>query len=303
MVKKDGAFLLAGILQSSFGSVQSQACARVAKGLGVPYVTLGGGNAGVDELSNHFAISMTFRAQGRKLADYFVERLKARSRENGLVSYNTPHEMEAVNVFRKRLATRKVDLDVVRLIARNGTSAEAQAIAAELQTAGVENVFVFTSPTFFLQLLQAANNLNYEPLWSGIGISITHIDEFVGMACNGGASFRGRFFSPLPAFEDRRDFDHTFDLAMAAIYPTGPKDGVVWQGWSTAKQIAEMLRSTGRRLTTRRFISRVEAADDLSTGILPALDFTPEDHFGASKTHVLVPRCSDERWHTRPKKY
>jgi len=303
MVNENGAFLLAGVLQNSSGSVQSEECAEVAENAGISYISLGGTTAGVKDLSNHFAISMTFRAQGRLLADYFVEKMKARSRNNGSVSFNTPHNLEATRAFRNRLKDRKADLDVERLIARTAGASEAQAIATELQATGVENVFVFTSPTFFIQLLQAADNLNYEPLWSGIGPSVTTSDEHVRMACNGGAPFRGRFFSPIPAFEDRRDFDRTFDLAMTAIYPTGPKDNVVWQGWSTAKQIAEMLRATGPRLTTRRFISGVESADNLRTGILPALDFTPKDHFGASKTHVLVPRCSDERWHTRAKKF
>jgi ABC-type branched-subunit amino acid transport system substrate-binding protein len=303
MVKEDGAFILAGVLQNSSGSVQSEECAEVAENAGISYISLGGTTAGVKDLTNHFAISMTFRAQGRLLADHFVEKMKARGRNNGVVSFNTPHNLEATRAFRNRLEDRKADLDVERLIARTAGATEAQAVAAELKAAGVENVFVFTSPTFFIQLLQAANNLSYEPLWSGIGISVTTSDDFVSLVCRNGVSFRGRFFSPLPAFGDRADYDPTFELAMAAIYPTGPKDGVVWQGWSTAKQIAEMLRATGPRLTTRSFISGVEAASDLSTGILPALDFTPRDHFGASQTHVLAPRCSDERWHTGAKPY
>jgi ABC-type branched-subunit amino acid transport system substrate-binding protein len=304
MIEEDDAFLLAGVLQSSFGSVQSQACARLAEDLGVPYVALGGATAGVAKLSNHFATSMTFRAQGRLLADYLVENLDARSQDNGLVSYNTPHEMEAVGAFGSRLDERRAGLDVEKLISRNGAgAAEAQAIATELKAKDIENVFVFTTPTFFIQLLEASDNLRYHPMWTGIGITMTNTDAIVRMSCSGGYELEGRFFSPLPAFGDRSEYDITFDQAMAEVYPAREPGATMWQGWSTAKQIHEMLEVTGRRLTTRLFVSRVEGADPMSTGIMPALDFSSDDHFGASKTYVLSPRCSDERWHTRAKKY
>ena len=303
MVKQDGAFLLAGVLNGPLGSVQADVCARVAEQLGVPYIALGGGTNDVDRLDNYFAISMTFPAQGRLLADYFVEKLKGRSRQNGLVSFNTPHNREAATAFRRRLEKRKSDLDYERLIARTSGATEAQTLATELNTAGIKNVFVFTSPPFFIQLVNAANNQNYHPVWTGIGDPVTNSDDLLGTMCNGSDPFRARFFSPVPAFVDRNEYDKTFDRAMAAIYPSGPKDEVVWRGWSTAKQIARMLRATGAKLTTRRFISRVEAADNLGTGILPRVNFTSKDHFGSSRTHVVVSRCSDERWHTRAKKY
>ena len=302
MVKEDGADVLAGVLHNAHGSVQSQVCARVAASLGVPYVSLGGTTPLVDNLSEYFAISMTFRAQGRSLANYFIEKMKGRSRRNGFVSFDTPHHREATNAFRRRLEARKGESTVERLIARTAGASEAQAVATELNAAGVQNVFVFTTPTFFVQLRQAADNQNFHPRWASLGITMTHDDDYLGIQCGGSGPFRGRFFSPIPAFQDRDRYDKNFDRAAAELYP-GTKNEIMWQGWATAKQIAAMLRKAGRRFTTRNFIDGVEGAGRLGSGIMPGVRFTKKDHFGASSTHVLFPRCSDERWHTKANRY
>jgi branched-chain amino acid transport system substrate-binding protein len=299
----EGVTMLAGVLQGAFGAPQIQECARVAKRAGIPYVSLGTVTQGVADNPNYFATSMSLRAQGRLLADYFVEKLDARDVKNAIVASNIPSVLEGVRAFRNRLGDRKAEIEVERLISHNAGATEAQAVATELSLNGIENVFVLHTPTFFIQLGQATDNQQYFPMWSGVGITMTSSDAVAMQGCNGSGPFRARFFSPLPAFRDRGDYDPDFDRAMTLLYPTQDADEVVWQGWSTAKQLAEILIVAGPKWSTKQFISRVESARTMRTGIMPELNFAKGDHFGAWKTHVLKEDCSARTWSTIPKKY
>ena len=168
-----------------------------------------------------------------------------------------------------------------------------------MQLAGIENVFVLTSPVWWLQVLKQADTQAYRPQWTGVGISMT-FDTVATVACGGGESIDGaKFFSPFPAWIDRARYDSEFDKAYNQFHSGGKaSDDFVWLSWSGGKTIWEMLKATGKDLTREAFILAVEKIRGLSTGIGPKLSYSSSDHFGADSTYVSEARCSTRRWHT-----
>jgi hypothetical protein len=168
-----------------------------------------------------------------------------------------------------------------------------------MSTAGIENVFVLTSPVWWINVLKQADSQLDAPQWVGVGISMT-FDTVANVACRGGNSIDGsKFFSPFPAWFDRGRFDPEFNQAMDKFHPgENQGDDFMWLSWSGGKTFWDMLEGVGANLTREAFIYEVERMRGLKNGVGPELSYAPNDHFGASTVHVSEARCSDNRWHT-----
>ncbi|MEA2517030.1 MAG: branched-chain amino acid transport system substrate-binding protein [Actinomycetota bacterium] len=294
MVEQDHVFMLVGIS----GADQVTACARYAASVGVPYVSPGMATRYLKQLPTYFATTMTWGGQGRLMGRYLIDRLNARDRKNGSVTFDSPTFDEARAGFLRGMDAPGVQVDYDRKVATGAGSTEARAVVEEMKLAGIQNAFISTTPVWFLQLLQQANTQGFDPSWVGIDQGIAK-DTVADVGCRGGGSFDGaRFFSPYPAVAESDRFDPAFRNASRHFYPSKTPDDFMWQLWALDKTVAKMLALPGADLTRTRFVNRVERADRIATGIAPTLHYTPSDHFGANSTHVLKADCSDRRWHT-----
>jgi branched-chain amino acid transport system substrate-binding protein len=292
MVEDDHVFLLIGIS----GATQMEACARYAESVGVPYVSPGVPSRFLAGFRRYFAVTLAPKAEGRLLADYLVEKMRARRRANGVAYFNAPSWVPPKNAFERRLVNRNATLDYERGVSSAAGAAEARLIAQELEAAGIRNVFVHVSPVFFLQILNAANNIDYSPHWVGLR-QIAH-DTVADVGCRNGTSLGGsRAFSPWPAVAESDRFDPAFKNASRRFYPNKTPDDFMWQLWAIDRVLAKMFGRAGRELSRRRFVHRVERSD-FNTPVGPRLHYTPEDHLGARMTRVLRADCSPGKWRT-----
>lgn len=299
MVEEDGVFLLSGMMGGSNSGNEALMCARYAATVGVPYVAVGSYALGVRKLPRYFAVTETMGMQARRLADHLVSDRGAKRDVNGIVRFDTPMYREAHNRFKAVMEKRGAEITYDRAVSRGAGVTEAQLVVQEMKAAGVENVFVLTSPVWWLQVLQAANSHEYDPLWTGVGITMTISDAVPGTSCNSGNSIDGAtFVTPMPSFAERDAFDPVHDRALQRIYPEkGNGDSFTWIGWATSQALKDMLEQPGRRLTRARFAREV-LGQTMRTGILPPVRFTRKDHFGGNSVHLLKARCNDKRWHT-----
>ncbi|MEA2453359.1 MAG: branched-chain amino acid transport system substrate-binding protein [Actinomycetota bacterium] len=294
LVQQDHVFMIFGIS----GADPIKACARYTASVGVPYVGPGTMNETFKGLATFFATTMTWPRQARLLADYFVSRANARSRKNGMLTLDKRSYFGVLQAFTERIRARKADLQYDRRIDPSAGTSEARTVVQEMKVSNIGNVFVLTNPVWFLQVLNQANTQGFMPAWMGIDSGIAH-DTVLGPGCQGGNSFNdARFLSAVPAVIDSDRFDPNFRRAMAQLEPSSTPDDYMWRVWAIDRVIAKMLDRTGARPTRDRFVHRVERTDRIHTGISPNLHYTPNDHFGASSTHVLRADCSDQRWHT-----
>lgn len=287
MVEDEEVFLLVGIA----GTDQIQACARYAASAGVPYVSAGVTQIGVDTLRNYFAIWMTYPQQGPLLADLLVTKLGAKGEKNGMVRFNTPTFQDGHDTFVAAMEDKGASVDYDRAVSKTAGASEAQTIATELNQQGIENVHVLVSPTFFIQLAQAAVNQQYRPQWVGYGLT-KGLDTVASVACRNSRSIdNARFLSPFPAYFDSNRFDPDFRKA-------GGTDDIMLGLWGASKVIAEMLKLPGKDLSRERFIYFAERAQKLKTGVFPDVGFTPEDHLGGTAMHLLRADCANNRYVT-----
>ncbi len=291
MVEQEKVFLLVGFT----GAPQIQACARYAASVGVPYVSPGSMKSTLANLENYFATTMTDPQQARLLADYLVTKLGAKEEQNGVVWVNSPAYADGHDAFVAEMADRDATVDYDRPIPITAGASDAQTVATELNAAGIDNVLVLSTPTFLIQLAQAAANQDYFPRWLLIG-PLGPLDTVANVACRNNDSLdRARSISPWPAYADRDEFDPRFDRARKA-FNASPSE-ITWYGWAHGKTIAKLLRLPGRNLTRERFIYFAQRAR-IKTGIGPKLRYRPWNHLGARQTHVLKLFCDQERWRT-----
>ncbi|MGH2754478.1 MAG: ABC transporter substrate-binding protein [Actinomycetota bacterium] len=286
MVEKEKVFALVGVA----GTDQIQACARYAASVGVPYLSAGVTEIGLDGLNNYFANWMTYPEQGPLLTDLLVTKLGARDEVNGMIRFNTPTFQDAHDSFIQAMEARGAEVAYDRAISKTAGASEAQTMATELNQQGVDNVYVLTSPTFFIQLAQAAVNQQYKPQWTGVGLSMT-IDTVASVACRNNSSIHNaRFLGPIPAYVDSNRFDPQFRKE-------GGTDDIMFGLWASSKLFAEMMRKAGPNISREGFVSALEEST-IKTGILPDVAFTPNDHFGGTAMHLLRADCSQNRWVT-----
>ncbi len=124
-------------------------------------------------------------------------------------------------------------------------------------------------------------------------------DDSVGILCNFGDGYDGALAtSPVPAFEDRNEYDTDYSAAMTAIYPEAQGgDMVSWMGWAAARQLHRMLVDVGRDLDRKTFISKVEKGS-YRTKAMPSFAFSDKDHFGGNKSYLLEASCLNDEWST-----
>jgi len=286
MVEEEKVFLLVGIA----GTDQIQACARYAASVGVPYLSAGVTQIGLDTLQNYFALWLSYPEQGPLLADLLTTKLGAKDEKNGMLRFNTPTFQDGHDTFIAAMNKAGAEVIYDRAVSKTSEASTAQTIATELNQQQIQNVHVLVSPTFFIQVAQAAANQRYFPQWVGYGLTMG-IDTVANVACKNQQSIQnGRFLSPFPAYIDSDRFDPNFRKA-------GGTDDLMLGLWGSAKVIGEMLKAPGKDLSRERFIAFAQEGT-FKTGVFPDVKFSPSDHFGGTAMHLLRAECSQNRYVT-----
>ena len=286
MVEDEKVFLLVGVA----GTDQIQACAKYAASVGVPYISAGVTEIGLETLPNYFAIWLSYAQQGPLLADLLTDQLGAGGEKNGFVWFNTPTFRDGHDSFVNAMGDKGADVEYDKPVAKTAGASEAQAIATELNQRGIQNVHILTSPTFFIQLAQAAVNQGYRPQWVGYGLT-KGLDTVANVACRNSQSINNaRFLSPFPAFVDSNKFDSNFRAA-------GGTDDIMFGLWGMSKVIGEMLKAPGKDLSRERFIYYNQRSKPYKTGVLPDVAFNG-GHMGGTSMHLLRADCANNRFLT-----
>jgi len=295
MVEEDKVFLLSG----AAGTDQIQACARYAASVGVPYLGAGVTELVLNQLPNFFATTMTYNDQGPLLADMLVSDLGGKNEKNGMLTFETPNFEDARQGFRDGMKRQGATIHYERTVSKGAGTPEARTVVQEMSSQGIENVYVLTSPVWWLNVLSQANTAQYSPQWIGVGISMT-FDTVAQVGCRGGNSLDGaKFFSPFPGWIDRNRFDPDFAKAVDQFHPEERGgDDFMLLSWQGTRTIWDMFKRIGNDVSREKFIYEVERMRGLKTGLGPVLNYAPNDHFGANEVHVNEARCSDQRWHT-----
>jgi branched-chain amino acid transport system substrate-binding protein len=287
MVEQERVFILLGL-----GADQVAPCARYATGKGVPYLSLGGSEVGLDQLKTYFAVSMSYPAQSPMMARLIKGTGKTKV---GIVVSNTSNFDDTHRSI--VTAVRAAGLQIVRnsRLNKNADQGQALAEANALRQAGAEVVYVMVSPSVFLNLAHAGQGQAYNPQWVGPGLSagVNLIAEF------GCPSVRSaKFLSPFPQLDVIDRFDPEYRVAYRQYNNGEEADDLGLIGWGLAKVLHQMFLATGPDLGRARFMAALESGREFTSNVLPPLRYGPGRHFGASQAHLLEADCDQRRYRT-----
>ncbi|HEX2027432.1 MAG TPA: ABC transporter substrate-binding protein [Nitriliruptorales bacterium] len=277
----EGHFLLLG----GGGTDQIQACGRLASARNVPYLSAGVTEAGLQGLPWYFAASMSYRAQGRLLAQ-FVKRNFGDAKVAMIVT-DTPNFDDAVQGW--EAAVREVGINYYKTQKHpRGDTSWYATYGDDMASNGVQVLYVLSSPLDYIRFAQQNDDAGFR--YVGVGITM----GLNAVLANGCPQVHGGvFFSPFPGLDWARQHEPAFFQA-AGTFGT-PDDDLSLAMWGLAKQLHVMFERYrgvhGNELTREDFRAVVEQQRGLETGLFPTLNYSPQDHFGASTVHVLQANC------------
>jgi branched-chain amino acid transport system substrate-binding protein len=282
MAEEQQVFLLVG----GGGTDQIQACAQYAASKGIPYLSAGVTEKGLNTLPNYFAISMSYADQAALLAKYMKANAGALgwggdAAKVAVVATNTPNFDDAVASFTQALPGAKV--------IRPEKNERGSSMAGQLCTGVIKNyevVFPLTAPTYFIEMAGASK---CNPRYVGVGVTMG-LNTVASTGCRTGGLADSRFFSPAPAFADSQKYDPRFRAA-------GGSDDIMWLIWGLSATLHQLFDKAGPNLTREGFIASTSRAT-VKSGVYPDLRYTPTNHFGASQVHILRADCGSGQFVT-----
>ena len=277
-------------LSGAGGTDQIQACGRYADAAHIPYTSVGVTERGLTGLKWYFAFSMSYRTQSELLAKYVKRNFG--NKKVAAVLTDTPNFDDGVQGWEKGVAAQK--LNYFRTFRHpKGDTSWYNTVARDLQNAGVEVLYINTSPVDYIRFAQQANQQGFRPQYVGVGITMA-LNPVLESGCpdvDGGI-----FFSPFPGLDWARK--NQKDFFEAAAHFGTPQDDLALAIWGQAKGTHETFRryeaTYGTDLTREDFRDFLETQTGIHGGVFPDQNYSPGNHFGARQVHVLKAACSKE---------
>jgi ABC-type branched-subunit amino acid transport system substrate-binding protein len=284
----DRAFLVVG----GGGTDQIQACGQLAAQTNVPYFSPGVTEAGLEGNPWYFPASMTYGQQGDLLAQMVSSRFG--DAKTGAIITQTPNFDGAAQGWEQGVQQHGVNYDQTLRHPRGDTSWYS-GYANQLADAGVEVVYVNTSPLDYIRFAQVARDQGHDFQFVGVGVTMG-LNAVLNSGCP--AVDDGIFFSPIPALEAMDEIDPEFKQAAQALGT--PDDDLAVALWGIAKAQHELFKkyesTFGDDLTREDFRAVVESAGEVSGGVFPPVNYSPDVDFGGQGVHVLEADCGSEQY-------
>lgn len=279
LVEKEKVFLLVG----GGGADQITACAKYANQVGVPYLSSGVNQNGLDTLKSYFALSLTYAQQSPVLATLVKNKLA--KTKIAIVVADTSSFADARTSMAKAATDAGLEIVYNKTIPKNASQSESLTAAQEVQTSGAEAVYFLSSPTVFFQFAQNASGQGYNPLYVGPGIS-GGLNDVATAGCPGIGE--ARFLSPFPQLDDPAAADY-----QAAYNKQHNKNGgdIGFALWGLNSLLSEMFNATGPDLGRAKFMATLQSGQPFGGSIYPQAKYGPGKPFGGTAMHLLKANC------------
>jgi ABC-type branched-subunit amino acid transport system substrate-binding protein len=289
MVQQDHVFMLIGL----GGTDQIVACSQYAASVGVPYTSEGVSEQGLSTLSNYFALSMTYKAQGPLLAQYMKNVLHVT--RVGMIRANTANFDDAHTGFLQ--AAQRLGLQVTfdRSIDKSADSQTAFSAGGSIcgdRANAPQAVYPLTSPGLWVQIVAGANAQACNPIWSGVGVT-AGLNTVGTAACGVAPTTKAHFFSPFPGLNVADQTDPDYNRAYRQQHGQSGDD-IGWGIWGLEKVVSAMLAAPGRNLSRQSFVS-ASVGKSYTTGVWPTVNFAAS-RFGGTAVHVLQLDCGKQQY-------
>jgi ABC-type branched-subunit amino acid transport system substrate-binding protein len=224
-----------------------------------------------------FGVTIDHGVQGKLVADYFVNVLKAK--KVAIVSENTPTLDPGRNAFTKEIGKLHATVSYAKTVEGQANDFSNEALG--LESSGATAVWLYMAPTPAATLANQANAAGFHPVWFANSISWAFDLVFVV----GPKSLKGaRAFSPWLPLSDPRTA--AYKKAYSEQNPGLAPDDLGLVGWGVGQIVAEGLRNAGSQLGQNSFRNALQHLQ-FRPDVWAPLDFHPGVREGANVVAVL----------------
>ena len=224
-----------------------------------------------------FGVTIDHEVQGKLVAEYFVNSLKAKNA--ALIYENTPTLDPGVSAFKAEMKKLGGKVSYSKTVEGQQNDFANEALA--LKDSGAKAVWLYMAPTPAASLANQAHSAGYDPVWFANSIS-WNFDLILKVAPD--ALNNARAFSPwLPLDDPRAD---PYKQAYREQNPGQTPDDLGIVGWGVGQIVAEGLKQAGPELGQNSFRNAMQNLK-FAPDIWAPLDFSPGVREGANVVAVL----------------
>lgn len=312
MAETNKAFLLIG----GAGTDQIRACAAdYAAPRNIPYLSAGVQEVGLSQLSNYFAVTMSYRAQMAPLVQLLQ---KLNGSTNKLDKYggvgggdgtikvafirpNTPNFDDADDALKAAVEAAGWTYRAFNVPKDADAGTHGGGTASNLKNGGYDIAIPITAPTYTTGVVSQADKNSYKPLYAGVAIS-NNVNAMIDTPCkaDSNSGMNGAvFLSPWPGLLNITDPDKPLDKEFVeAAKKYAPSvfnrkyGDLLYALWGIMRTVHQMFEKAGADVTRESFSSTNRNGFSYRSGKFPTLQFSPSDPFGAKDANVLLGKCT-----------
>jgi branched-chain amino acid transport system substrate-binding protein len=283
------------------GTDQIQACATDPdiQRTGTPYLSAGVTTNGLSNLSNYFAVSLTYQQQGTLV----VQNAKAQGiaspkasrvgADHGgkavwaIVTGNSPNFDGATVGIQQALDHAGIPYKTFRVDQNGNYQAAATHFGSTLALDGFKTIYVDAAPGFFVFMTGGYYGSAAGANWVGPGVTYTEVTvaQYICTSTKNAVSKHAWFLAPAPGI-DRATSD--FKKAYNGNY-----DDIEWSLWGLSMAVWHLFNDANSNLTRQNFIATASRTV-VPGGVYPPLDFLHRGgHFGGTGAWVQRVNCGE----------
>lgn len=225
-----------------------------------------------------FGIQPTYELEGRLMAKYAVEELKAQ--RIAVFYQNDAFGKEGADSFVAALKARGIE--PVAMVPYEVTEQNFSAHALKLQQANPDLVFVYAIQVPAASLLKEAQKLGFRPKWL-----MTYVLADPILLALAGEAAEGAYAGAWLVDPENAPEAAKYREVLTKYFPDEKPGGYSISSYAVAEIVVEALKRAGPDLTREKFIAALESLKNFTTGLTPPFSYSETEHQGIKQIAIV----------------
>lgn len=225
-----------------------------------------------------FGIQPTYELEGRLMAKYAVEELKAQ--RIAVFYQNDAFGKEGADSFVAALKARGIE--PVAMVPYEVTEQNFSAHALKLQQANPDLAFVYAIQVPAASLLKEAQKLGFRPKWL-----MTYVLADPILLALAGEAAEGAYAGAWLVDPENAPEAAKYREVLTKYFPDEKPGGYSISSYAVAEIVVEALKRAGPDLTREKFIAALESLKNFTTGLTPPFSYSETEHQGIKQIAIV----------------